>query len=169
MLRQWLCSPKRVPSAKFLSVGYVPGRRLRFHKRSTDGSGKCDIPKTSDASDTVFGVLFDVPLDQLPALDRAEGAGHGYKPTTIEVLLHDGSSPVTANVYLADSSHIDSRLAPYTWYRDLVVAGARQHALAPEYIAQIASVEAIVDSDSERAAPALHALKRFNDNSTGNA
>ena len=31
----------RVPSAKLLGVVSVPGKRLAFHKRSDDGSGKC--------------------------------------------------------------------------------------------------------------------------------
>jgi gamma-glutamylcyclotransferase len=45
ILEEWLHN--RVSDAKFFDIGYVTGRRLRFHKRSTDGSVKCDIPESS--------------------------------------------------------------------------------------------------------------------------
>jgi hypothetical protein len=44
-----LTAPGRAPSAKRVTVGYVPGRRLRFDKFSTrDQSGKCDCEAAGD-------------------------------------------------------------------------------------------------------------------------
>lgn len=32
----------RVPSCRPIGIAFLPGHELRFHKRSKDGSGKCD-------------------------------------------------------------------------------------------------------------------------------
>jgi hypothetical protein len=53
--------------------------------------------------------------------------------------------------YLAISDYIDDSLKPYGWYKDFVLAGAREHGLPPEYIAEyIQSVEAIDDPKKTR-------------------
>jgi gamma-glutamylcyclotransferase len=156
MLEQRLSSKDRIPGAKFFAIGYVRGRQIRFHKRGNDGSGKCDIPKTANDSDVVWGVIFDVPENQIGALDRVEG--EGYARSTIEV-LQNGGPPISAAVYLAKVAYIDTRLAPYSWYRDLVVAGANQHKLPAAYIAKLAAVSALLDPNEERSAPALNMLK----------
>ena len=53
--------------------------------------------------------------------------------------------------YLATPDYIDDSLKPYGWYKDFVLAGAGEHDLPPEYIAQyIQSVEAIEDSNKTR-------------------
>lgn len=166
MLEQRLSSKDRVPGAKYFAVGYVAGRELRFHKRGNDGSGKCDIPNTGNDSDVVWGVIFDVPENQVGALDCVEG--EGYARSTIEV-LQNGGPPISTAVYLANVAYIDAHLVPYTWYRDLVVAGARQHNLPAAYIAQLAAVSALPDSNAERSAPALNMLKECYKHALGNA
>jgi hypothetical protein len=55
----------------------LPKHRLRFHKVSNDGSGKCDAQATEDSNDYVIGVLFESDNEK-PALDRKEGLGIGY-------------------------------------------------------------------------------------------
>lgn len=157
MLERRLRAPKRVPGARFLAVGSVKGRRLAFHKLSSDESGKCDIPLSDDPTSVVHGVLYEVPEAQLTALDSAEGAGSGYIPGTIDVLRDDGTS-VSAIVYLADPSAIQPQRAPYTWYHAFVVAGAREHGLPPDYISEIERVVAIPDPDTARATRAARVL-----------
>ena len=47
--------------------------------------------------------------------------------------------------------YIDDSLKPYSWYKDFVLAGGREHGLPPEYIAEyIQSVEAIEDPNKTR-------------------
>lgn len=160
MLEQWLQSTDRVPDAKFLAVGYVTKRRLCFRKRSKDESAKCDIAESGSASDVVHGVVFEVPENQIKYLDQAEGVGGGYIRTEIEV-LRDSASTISAAVYLAHKDYLTSELVPYTWYRDLVVAGARQHSLPPSYIEKIvrdtvnAKIQDPPTDESERAVQAL--------------
>lgn len=158
MLEHWLRSPDRVPAAQFAGLGFVRGRQLRFHKRSRDGSGKCDIPESGNDSDVVYGVLYEIPNNDLRILDTAEGVGHGYNRSELMVSV-EGQPPVLAAVYLADVSHIDSRLLPYEWYRDLVSAGAEQHNLPEDYIHAISSAPARPDSQNSGRKTAVAAAK----------
>jgi gamma-glutamylcyclotransferase len=160
MLEPWLRSENRIPGATFFAVGYITGWKLHFHKKSKDGSGKCNILKSESDSDVVYGVVFDVPQSQIAALDKVEGAFHGYVRTIIEV-LRDGALSIRASVYMAESGYIKSTLAPYTWYRDLVVAGAREHNLPAPYIARLAGVASVPDPDTKRSAPALEILRQY--------
>jgi len=140
MLEERLRSPTRVPGATFLATGSVRGYRLRFHKKSNDESGKCDIVKTDSVADTVYGVVFEVPDNQLEALNRAEGVGQGYHHDyNIPVRLADGTE-TRMLAYIADSNAIDDDLLPYVWYHRLVIAGAEQHRLPGDYIAALQAV-----------------------------
>ena len=53
-------------------------------------------------------------------------------------------------MYIADDDAIDDRLSPYTWYKDFVVQGARQHQLPDAYIQKLEAFTAIVDPDRAR-------------------
>jgi gamma-glutamylcyclotransferase len=138
---------ERCPSARSLGIAELRGHELRWHKVSKkDGSGKCDIV-ASDAPDaSVFGVLFEIAGDEKLALDRAEGLGNGYEETEIDVLC--GQDQVKTKAYRATNT--DPALQPYTWYRALVIAGAKEHGLPALYIAGLEAVAANEDSDRER-------------------
>ena len=161
---------RRVSGAHCLGIARAPGRRLAFHKRSSDESGKCDIPTTGNSSDVVHGVLFDIPDSQRSALDCAEGVGHGYEAAPIEVLDSD-SSPIQATAYFATSDAIDAHLVPYDWYHCLVVAGARQHRLPGDYVSSVVAVRSVPDPKPNRRTrlEALQALKDANVEYNGNA
>lgn len=137
---------KRCPSACPVGVAELPGYELRWHKRSIDGSGKCDIIKADESSASVFGVLYRIDRDEKRALDKAEGLGKGYAEA--EIAVFHGSDLVTAKAYIA--SDTDPTLKPYTWYRALVVAGAREHGLPAEYVARLDSVPADQDPNQKR-------------------
>jgi gamma-glutamylcyclotransferase len=160
MLEAWLRSENRVPDAKFFSIGYLSGWRLCFHKQSKDGSGKCNIIECGSASDVAYGVVFDVPESQIAALDKVEGAGHGYTRAIMEVLC-DGAPCISASVYIAEKAYIRPTLIPYTWYRDLVLTGAREHKLPAAYVAGLGRATSMPDADTNRSALALEILKQY--------
>ncbi|WP_303697665.1 gamma-glutamylcyclotransferase family protein [Brevundimonas naejangsanensis] len=137
---------ERCPSARAIGIAELPGHELRWHKRSLDGSGKCDFVAVDTPNASVFGVLYEIAADEKPALDRAEGLDKGYDEGKVEVLC--GSSRVTAIAYRATDT--DSSLRPYTWYRALVIAGAKEHGLPASYIAGLESVPADLDPDRSR-------------------
>ncbi|MCB1680030.1 MAG: gamma-glutamylcyclotransferase [Halioglobus sp.] len=137
----------RLPSARKLDVCTLAGHDMRFHKRSVDGSAKCDAFETARAQDRMIGILFDVDAAQKPALDRIEGLGHGYEIKRVRLVTRSGESTV-AYTYFA--TWIDRSLLPYSWYLYHVLHGARQAALPSDYIARIEAVHSVQDPDSER-------------------
>ncbi len=140
----------RVPSCRFRCTAQLQKFQLRFHKRSKDGSGKSNAFYTGALTDNVFGVVFEIPLDEKAALDRAEGLGRGYNKQSLSVLSPDGKE-LQVQTYIADPSVVDENLRPYSWYKDFVLKGAAEHRLPSEYIeSQIKSVLAVVDPDKKR-------------------
>ena len=141
---------ERTPSARTVTLARLEGHELRFHKRgSRDRSGKADAYRTGRARTWVRGVVWEISAAELPALDRAEGRGAGYE--RVEVAVQADGGAVEAFVYLAQTEAIDDRLRPFTWYRDLVVAGAREHGFPADYVEAIERVDTRPDPDRERA------------------
>jgi hypothetical protein len=138
-----------MPSCKPLGIATLPGHALRFHKRSTDRSGKCNA-LASENDSSVIGVLFSFDPAERAKLDKAEGVGSGYEHATVTV-INDKGRRRKVLTYLATPDYIDDSLKPYGWYKDFVLAGGREHGLPPEYIAEyIQSVEAIEDPSKTR-------------------
>ncbi|MDH5171678.1 MAG: gamma-glutamylcyclotransferase [Gammaproteobacteria bacterium] len=137
----------RAPSARRLGTCALHGHQLRFHKRSHDGSGKCDAYQCADAGNVIFGALFEISETDKPALDRAEGLGSGYAQKSVE-LVYDHGAVTDATTYYATS--MDSQLKPYCWYLRHVLVGARESSLPEDYIARIEAVGCIADPDLER-------------------
>jgi len=44
---------ERAPSATAIAIGKISGHRLCWHKRSRDGSGKCDAEVSENVKDCV--------------------------------------------------------------------------------------------------------------------
>lgn len=137
---------ERVPSARFVTIAALPAHRLRFHKISTDGSGKCDAEETGNPKDRVIGVVYEILDSEKSALDRKEGLGSGYDEKEVEVSTDQ--ELLTALMYFATNK--DQQLKPYHWYKEHVLVGARENGLPSEYVAQIEAMEAIDDPDTER-------------------
>jgi hypothetical protein len=138
---------ERCQSAEPIGVGELRGYALHWHKCGIDRSGKCDIVQTGSPDHRVFGVLFEISNSEKQVLDVAEGLGHGYRE--IEVSIVCDSRKVTAKAYSA--TDFDSNLrTSYSWYHAYVLAGARQHGLPAEYIAQIEDIVSDADPDGAR-------------------
>ena len=60
------------------------------------------------------------------------------------------SDLLTAYAYVARSEHVQADLQPFGWYKSIVLAGARAHALPAHYIASIADVGSLPDPDAGR-------------------
>ena len=116
----------RVPSATVVGPAKLPDKRLVCSKKSKDGSGKANL--ADSPGDPVWGVLYEVDLAELDRLDRAEG---GYQRTSLQVWARQGS-PVTAEVYV--STELTADPVPYESYKELIVAGAREHKLPRDYV-----------------------------------
>ena len=148
MCESRLKSPNRAPSADCKAVAQLSAYALRWHKKSNDGSGKADAWHTGNNQDVIWGVLFAMSDGDKVQLDKAE---KGYHEVQITVRQTDGSD-CQALTYVANSGEVDDSLKPYTWYKRLVVEGARQHQLPPSYVASIDAMAAKDDPNSARAA-----------------
>ncbi len=110
-------------------------------------------------ADAVIGVVYEIPTNEKPALDRAEGLGRGYHEEMVRVLSPEGEE-IPACTYIADR-FIDNGLQTYSWYKDFVVAGAEEHRLPPAYVeSYITAVRAIRDPDLQRERTSRSEIRR---------
>jgi hypothetical protein len=137
---------ERTPSAQPIGIGSVRGHQLRWHKKSQDGSGKCDIFFTGEHHYQVHGVLFEISESEKERLDTVEGLHYGYEEKTVKVITTFGL--VSAVTYYATIT--DEQLRPYEWYKRYVVEGAIEYGLPEIYVQTLKSVEAMKDSDLGR-------------------
>jgi len=145
---------QRTPSCRALGIARLAGYTLRFHKRGRDGSGKGNAFLTGNPDDEVWGVVYSLAAEEKASLDQAESLGCGYNVVTQSLGLLAGAVHEVF-FYVADSAYIDHALWPYTWYKNLVIEGARIHRLPSAYIEHLEQVSAIDDPDATR-----HAIHR---------
>lgn len=127
----------RVPSCRFISTAVLYKHTLRFHKVSKDGSGKADAYFTNCVDDYIYGVVFYISRIDKPALNKAEGKRYGYNQKQITVHDMDNAS---MRVFTYYATHIDADVKPFSWYKKLVLTGAKHYNLPDDYIASIAAV-----------------------------
>lgn len=127
MLSERLCS--RIPSAQAIGCARLEDWRLVFNKRSVDGSAKANLVESP--GDTTWGVLYEIEAQDLERLDKVEG---GYRRISVWAREPDGEM-VEAVTYV--SAELTDEQTAYDWYKDTVIAGAREHNLPQEYIAYL--------------------------------
>ena len=110
------------------------GWRLRFNVqhffRHEGGVG--NIERTDEPGDRVLGVLYDCSDEALAPLDAMEACGHGYERITIEVEAEGKRVP--ALTYVGMPGFIDNNCLPSRRYLNIVIDGARQVGLDPDYV-----------------------------------
>lgn len=138
---------RRVPSAVRIGACTLRQHDLRFHKKGTDSSGKCDAFYTDDPNHFIVGSLYDIDRDEKRSLDLVEGLGVGYAEKRVSLITESGET-IEALTYYA--TMIDKSLRPYSWYLQHVLIGAVESGCPPHYVARISGIEAIEDSHRER-------------------
>ena len=146
----------RAPSAELLGSAPVSGWELRFHKRSVDGSAKCNIVPSAAKSGTVCVAVFRLDAADLQRLDGVEGVGFGYDH--FELAVPDFGTVLT---YRAADSHIDDQLRPYPWYKAYVLAGCEYHRFAEGYLRRIKDHPENEDLDLARSQQHMARIRRF--------
>jgi gamma-glutamylcyclotransferase len=139
---------ERVPSAELIGVAKHPNHRLTFHKKSNDGSGKCNMFNSGSESNLIYGAIYKLKPEHKHELDRFEWKDCGYTENQI-ALDHDGNE-YPCFTYLAQQSHIVDDLMPYHWYKKLVILGARYLEFPGLYISSIEAVGSMEDPDPTR-------------------
>jgi hypothetical protein len=139
---------ERVPSAELVGVAKHPNYTLTFHKKSNDGSSKCNMFNSDSESDMIYGAIYKIKPEHKNELDRFEGKGYGYIDN--QITLNNNGNGYTCFTYLAQQSHIFDNLKPYHWYKKLVILGARYLEFPDSYISSIEAVESMKDPDPTR-------------------
>jgi len=137
----------RVSSVNVITKARLDNHQLRFHKRSRDGSGKCNANYVGNAVDTIYGVVFEMTVSQKRLLDVYEGLGNGYDQKAISVIASNGKTLMVLYYY---ATEIDNSLKPYEWYKQHVLQGAYEHGLPSDYIASIESIKTVPDLNTKR-------------------
>jgi len=126
----------RVASARPLAPAQLLGWSLRTNKRGRDGSGKANL--RSEARECVWGALYSMDPDAWPALDACE---EGYARVSVEVLTHQDS--LQASTYVSERLTADP--VPFSWYKQLIVDGAREHGLPEDWVRLLEALPARPD------------------------
>ncbi len=115
----------RVASAVVVAPARLFGRRLTTDKRGRDGSGKANL--ADDPQGHVWGVVYAIRAEQWAALDACES---GYARLRVEV--HTARDCLEAWTYASD--RFADEPVPFSWYKRLIVDGAREHGLPAAWL-----------------------------------
>jgi len=149
---------KRVQSAKILGIGKSQGFKIEFSKRSKDKSGKATLIRTTNKSDIIWGTISTILKKEKHLLDKAEGLGEGYNEEHIPIKT-ETSEDIFLITYIAEDSYIDKKLIPYSWYKTLVIEGAKENGLPKKYIEKLELQKAKEDKNIGRAKRELKILE----------
>ena len=98
---------ERVPSAELIGVAKHFNHTLTFHKKSHDGSGKCNMHFTNDHNDRVPAVIYELHTSEKILLDAYESVGKGYNIHDMHIQGHKEKHKVFT--YLADPERIAAK------------------------------------------------------------
>lgn len=140
---------RRVGALARPRVAQLFNHQLCWHKRSSDGSGKCDAIR-NDGS-VVLGALYTLEAAQIAQLDEIEGVGKGYRRDESLSVICGGKS-IQIVTYIAELDYVDSSLQPYAWYHAFVLAGALELDFPTDYVARLRRQSTKADPDLPRSA-----------------
>lgn len=130
---------ERVPGARPRGCARLSGYRVVCDKRGADGTGKANL--RPDRRAVVWGAVYTLETSSFADLDAFEP---GYERRLVEVAWADtrsaGAGPdasANASAWTYVSSLTTPHPVPAPWYKQLVVEGAREHALPPEWILEL--------------------------------
>lgn len=141
---------ERCPSATFVCVAELPGRRLDFTRKSERrGCGVADA--VVDDGSRVMGVVFEISDADLFRLDASEG----YRVKRMKnsyireecVVLEAGDKPNGKKMHLLCWTYFgepqENPPLPNQEYKDLIVSGAKAWGLPAEYVKQLEGIETV--------------------------
>ena len=119
------------PGAEFVAVARLPNHRLDFTRYAARRQGGvADVVRAR--GDAVWGVLYNVPPEEMAALDRKEGvAANVYQRKRVTVATAPGPRVRAVTYTVIDK---EPGQTPSDYYLGLILSGAREWALPEEYV-----------------------------------
>lgn len=135
---------ERSPSYRSLGVARLADHWITFSRYSpSDRSGVISLEESRGS--IVWGVLYDIPDEDVPILDYHFGFDpdrradmNDHIAGEVSVLQVGHSQPVVAMTYIAVADNRQS--LPSAAYMALIVDGARYHGLPRAYIAALQAI-----------------------------
>ena len=119
----------------------LAGWRLVLDKPTIIATGQSVANVVPDATAEVLGVLYEVTAEDWAHLELTEGVGFGnYQTADVSVVPLGASEAIVARTFT--SPRRDPALRPSRRYLELVIAGAEEHGLPPEWIAALRAIPA---------------------------
>ena len=130
------------PSARFISRVVLHDFEVQFNFLSkTYNGGVTGVEPVAGMK--ALGVLYSVPTNEIEKLDIVEGVPAGiYYRETLTVVDEDG------NKHRAETYRTTDPKGPFTptkRYLSLMINGAREHGLDPDYIKELEDLYATLD------------------------
>lgn len=143
---------ERCPGAVSLGIARLPGYRLAFDAWSNRRGGLVADVLPEPGSE-VWGVLWEITGEHAEALDRYEGVARGqYRRESVQVDSPPGET-VDAFAYVICDPGEDGPTTDA--YRDILLEGAREYGLPPEWIQAIETVPTLPPRPSPPPPPTL--------------
>lgn len=122
---------KHCPNAKYVSKAVLPNFQVQFNFLSkTYGGGVTGVE--SAPGKLAKGVIYDLPLDEMEHLDKIEAVPEGlYYRQKVLAVDEEGD---LLEVYTYRTTNPKGPYKPTKKYMELMIKGAKEHGLDPEYI-----------------------------------
>lgn len=131
------------PSAAFVACAALPNFRVEFrHYSQAMGGGISTVIEAP--GELVQGCIYEIPERQLRKLDAVESVPDGHYRRDGFLVLDAGGRWRRAELY-----RVATPTGPYLpskSYVDLMVAGAKEHGLPPEYIDDLLGLRHSIES-----------------------
>lgn len=138
---------ERCPSAKLIGKARLDNYRLAFTRKSVKNWPGCGVADVLPAQGKfVWGALFEIADQDIPALDKMEGyrpgrATNAYKRIAVTVLKDgDPAGETSAQTYVV-CEPVEPNLHPHPDYLARIISGAEWIKAPAEYIAELGKID----------------------------
>ena len=131
---------RHCPGARFVTRAFLPNWEVQFNYLSkTYGAGVTGIEPAPGR--LVRGVIYDVPPEEIEHLDVIEAAPEGFYYRQRILVVGEEGNLLEVETYR--TTHPQGPFKPSKRYLGLMVKGAKEHGLDPEYIRELEAVGTI--------------------------
>lgn len=140
-----LCSHRLAlssPSLKKIGIGQLQGYALAFaYKSERWNGGVATVHNTENAEDCVWGMIWEIDLNDLPALDDQEGVARQiYRPLEVVIRVSNSEHMKCRTYQLTDLGGVHQYADPSPQYHQLIVQGAVDNHFPKDYIEMLKNV-----------------------------
>jgi hypothetical protein len=128
---------KSFPTAKKVGVGRLHGYRLGFASYgSLHGQGGCTLEEAPGHE--VLGLMFEVDLEELGAMDESAGVDKGWYDRIEITALNEHGDELPATTYVI--SNPTGPFCPSSTYAKPILLGARALQLPGDYVRELEQI-----------------------------